>query len=171
MYTIMLMGFRDKLMNESQLIEWCKKQRRMGKRIVATNGCFDILHLGHVTYLEAAKAQGDLLVVGINSDESVRTIKGENRPINNELDRAYVVAALESVDAVYIFREPDALRFLSIVRPEIYVKGGDYNIDTINQPERRFVEQYGGKVVVVGGVQGKSTTAILQKLRGDKPVG
>ena len=159
------MGFREKLLNEQQLIEWLKNQRKTGKRIVATNGCFDILHLGHITYLEAAKAQGDLLVVGINSDQSVRAIKGKGRPINSELDRAYVVAALESVDAVCIFYENDALRFLSIVRPDIYVKGGDYNIDTINQPERHYVEQYGGKVMVIAGVPGKSTTTVLRQLK------
>jgi glycerol-3-phosphate cytidylyltransferase len=159
------MGFREKLLNEQKLIEWLKNQRKAGKRIVATNGCFDILHLGHITYLEAAKAQGDLLVVGINSDQSVRAIKGEGRPINSELDRAYVVAALESVDAVHIFYENDALKFLSIARPDVYVKGGDYNIDTINQPERHYVEQYGGKVMVIAGVAGKSTTAVLGQLK------
>ncbi|MGC8830111.1 MAG: D-glycero-beta-D-manno-heptose 1-phosphate adenylyltransferase [Verrucomicrobiia bacterium] len=159
------MGFRDKLLDESQLVEWCQKQREQNKVIVATNGCFDILHLGHVAYLEEAKKQGDVLIVGVNSDQSVRAIKGEGRPINNEIDRAYVLAALQSVDAVYIFYEPDALRFLSIVKPDVYVKGGDYNIETINQPERRFVEGYGGRVMVVGGVRGKSTTALLKRLK------
>ncbi|MGC8744886.1 MAG: D-glycero-beta-D-manno-heptose 1-phosphate adenylyltransferase [Verrucomicrobiia bacterium] len=159
------MGFRDKLFSEAELIEWRNKQREQKKTIVATNGCFDILHLGHVTYLEEAKKQGDVLVVGVNSDQSVRAIKGEGRPVNSEIDRALVLAALESVDAVYIFYEPDALRFLSIVKPDIYVKGGDYNINTINQPERRYVESYGGKVMVIGGVPGKSTTTILNRLK------
>jgi len=159
------MGFRDKLFSEAELIEWRKKQREQKKTIVATNGCFDILHLGHVTYLEEAKKQGDVLVVGVNSDQSVRAIKGEGRPVNSEIDRALVLAALESVDAVHIFYEPDALRFLSIVKPDIYVKGGDYNINTINQPERRYVESYGGKVMVIGGVPGKSTTIILNRLK------
>lgn len=158
------MGFREKILDEQQLMEWCTRQRAESKKIVATNGCFDILHIGHATYLEAAKAQGDVLVVGVNGDESVRAIKGPGRPINNEMDRAGLVAALDSVDAVYIFKETDAMRFLSIVRPDVYVKGGDYNIDTINQPERRLVEQYGGKVLVLAGVPGVSTTEILKKI-------
>lgn len=158
------MGFRDKVLNREQLEEWCRVQRAAGKKIAATNGCFDILHIGHITYLEAARKQADALVVGVNSDETVRKLKGEGRPINNELERAYVLAALEFVDAVYIFYEMDAINFLSIVKPDVYVKGGDYNIDTINQPERRFVEQMGGKVMVLGGVKGKSTTSIIKKI-------
>lgn len=158
------MGFRDKILDDQRLIEWCQQKRAEGKKIVATNGCFDILHIGHATYLEAAKAQGDVLIVGINSDDSVRAIKGPLRPINSEIDRASLVAALESVDAVYIFKETDALRFLSIVKPDVYVKGGDYNIDTINQPERRLVEQLGGKVLVLSGVPGVSTSKILKKI-------
>ena len=163
------MGFRDKLLDENQLVEWCRQKRAEGKKIVATNGCFDILHIGHATYLEAAKAQGDVLIVGVNGDDSVRAIKGPSRPINNEINRAFLVAALESVDAVYIFKETDALRFLSIVKPDIYVKGGDYNIDTINQPERRLVEQLGGKVLVLSGVPGVSTTEILKKMSSKAP--
>lgn len=129
-----------------------------------TNGCFDLLHRGHVTYLEAARDQGDALLVGVNSDASVRELKGPNRPINAESDRAAVLAALQSVDAVCIFADREALRFLEAVRPDIYAKGGDYTIDTINQEERRLVERLGGKVVVVGGVPGKSTSALIGKL-------
>ncbi|MCX7871666.1 MAG: adenylyltransferase/cytidyltransferase family protein [Verrucomicrobiae bacterium] len=163
------MAFLEKVMDEDTLIKWCQKCRAGGRKIVATNGCFDILHIGHATYLEAAKAQGDALVVGVNGDESVRAIKGAGRPINNERARAALVAALESVDAVFIFKETDAMRFLSIVKPDVYVKGGDYNIDTINQPERRLVEQFGGKVLVLAGVPGVSTTEILKKISPSPP--
>lgn len=138
-----------------------RKQRR---RLVATNGCFDILHLGHVTYLEAARKEGDALLVAVNSDASVSAIKGPNRPVNNEQDRAAVLSALASVDAVLVFYEPDAMRMLAEVKPDIYAKGGDYTIDTINQDERRLVESQGGKVVVLGGVPGKSTTGLLEKM-------
>ena len=129
-----------------------------------TNGVFDILHLGHVSYLEAARNQGEALLVAVNGDASVRQIKGPDRPINSEADRAAVLAALSSVDAVCIFNEPNVLRLLELIEPDIYAKGGDYTIDTINQEERRLVEQMGGKVVVLSGVPGKSTSALLDKL-------
>ena len=129
-----------------------------------TNGVFDILHLGHVSYLEAARNQGEALLVAVNGDASVRQIKGPDRPINSEADRAAVLAALSSVDAVCIFRESNVLRLLELIEPDIYAKGGDYTIDTINQEERRLVEQMGGKVVVLSGVPGKSTSALLDKL-------
>ena len=160
------MNFRDKILSWEALPAWRQQLRDQNKRLVATNGCFDILHLGHVAYLEAARNTGDALLVAVNGDASVRGIKGPGRPINSQADRAAVLAALASVDAVCIFEEPTALRLLSLVRPDIYAKGGDYTIDTINQEERRLIEQMGGKVVVVGGVPGKSTTAILEKMSG-----
>jgi rfaE bifunctional protein nucleotidyltransferase chain/domain len=131
---------------------------------VVTNGCFDLLHRGHVTYLEAARAEGDALLVGVNADASVSELKGPQRPVNCESDRAAVLAALESVDGVCIFTDRTALRFLTTVQPDIYAKGGDYTIDTINQEERRLVEQLGGKVVVLPIVPGRSTTALLEKI-------
>ena len=133
---------------------------------MVTNGCFDLLHVGHVTYLEAARDLGDALLVGLNGDASVRALKGEGRPVNGEGDRAAVVAALEAVSGVCVFQEMTAMRFLSVALPDIYVKGGDYTIDTINQEERRFVEGLGGRVVVLGGVPGKSTSALVAKLGG-----
>ena len=136
----------------------------MGKRLVVTNGCFDLLHLGHVTYLEQARNQGDALLVGLNSDASVREIKGAERPLNSEEDRAAVLAALESVDGVCIFSEPSAARFLGAAQPDIYVKGGDYTVETLNAEERRIVEAGGGKVMVLPAVPGKSTTALLRRL-------
>jgi D-glycero-beta-D-manno-heptose 1-phosphate adenylyltransferase len=154
----------DKILSPTTLSGWRDKLRQGGKRLVITNGCFDLLHAGHVTYLEAARNEGDALLVGVNSDESVRALKGPGRPINSETDRALVIAALQSVDGVFIFREQNAVEFLKTVEPEIYVKGGDYTLDTINQEERRFVENSGGKIVLLGHVPGKSTTALLEKM-------
>jgi len=154
----------DKIISWEQLPAWRAALRAQGRRLVVTNGCFDLLHRGHVTYLEAARSQGDALLVGVNDDASVRQLKGPHRPVNGEADRAAVLAALQSVDAVCVFTERNALRFLATVEPDVYVKGGDYTIDTINQEERRLVEQLGGKIVVLPGVPGKSTTAVLEKI-------
>ena len=158
------MNFREKIIPYEQLAVWRATMRASGKKLVVTNGCFDVLHLGHVTYLEAARNQGDALVVGVNSDATVRQLKGAGRPINNENDRAAVLAALQSVDAVCVFTEFDATRFLTLAKTDVYVKGGDYTIDTINQKERHLVETLGGKVVVLAGVPGKSTTGTLEKI-------
>ena len=154
----------DKIIAGEQLSAWRKRLRAQGKRLVVTNGCFDLLHRGHVAYLEAARALGDVLLVGVNSDASVRELKGPERPVNSEADRAAVLAALQSVDAVCVFADRTALRFLSNVQPDIYAKGGDYTIDTINQEERHLIEQLGGKVAIVPGVPGQSTSALLEKI-------
>lgn len=154
----------DKILSVEALAKWREGLRRKNQRLVVTNGCFDLLHAGHVTYLEAARNQGDVLLVGVNSDAAVRELKGPDRPVNSENDRALVVAALQCVDAVFIFRERDAVKFLQAVQPEIYVKGGDYTIDTINQDERRLIESSGGSIVLLAHVPGQSTTALLQKL-------
>lgn len=131
---------------------------------MVTNGCFDLLHLGHVTYLETARVQGDLLLIGVNGDAAVRQLKGSDRPINSEVDRALVLAALQSVDAVCVFAESTATRFLATAQPDIYVKGGDYTIDTLNKDERRTVEQAGGRIVIIPFVPDRSTTAVLKKI-------
>jgi len=167
----MIMKLREKTVAWDDLEQWAQAQKTAGKRVVVTNGCFDILHLGHVNYLEEAAGLGDMLLVGVNSDRSVREIKGEGRPINPEMDRALVLAGLASVGAVCVFDEVDAQNLLSRVRPDIYVKGGDYNLETINQPERRLVESHGGKVVVLGGVPGKSTTSVLERMKGKEGPG
>jgi rfaE bifunctional protein nucleotidyltransferase chain/domain len=158
------MRFREKIIPWERLPEWRERLRAEGKRLVVTNGCFDLLHLGHVTYLENARNLGDMLLIGLNSDDAVRGLKGPTRPINAEQDRAAVLAALESVSAVCIFREVTATRFLQHARPDIYVKGGDYTLDTINQEERRTVEGGGGKIEIISFVPGKSTTALLKKI-------
>jgi D-glycero-beta-D-manno-heptose 1-phosphate adenylyltransferase len=157
----------EKILRGDNLRSWRDALRAAGKRLVVTNGCFDILHAGHVTYLEAAREQGDALLVGVNSDAAVRAIKGPSRPVNSEEDRALVLAALQSVDGVYIFPERDAVEFLRTVAPDVYVKGGDYTIDTINQDERRLIESGGGRVVLLAHVPGRSTTNVLRRLKAD----
>lgn len=134
--------------------------------MVVTNGGFDLLHVGHVAYLEQARQLGDVLLVGLNSDASVRALKGPERPINPEVDRATVLAALESVSAVCIFTDPRATRFLELAQPDIYVKGGDYTLETLDPDERRVVEQVGGEIVFIPFVPGKSTTALVRKISG-----
>jgi rfaE bifunctional protein nucleotidyltransferase chain/domain len=148
------------------LAEWRAAVRKSGKKLVVTNGCFDLLHLGHVTYLESGRNLGDALMVGLNGDDSVRQLKGEGRPVNCETDRAAVLAALESVNGVCIFSERAATRFLSAAQPDIYLKGGDYTLETLNQEERHTVEKSGGKIVIIPFVPGKSTTELLKKISG-----
>jgi D-glycero-beta-D-manno-heptose 1-phosphate adenylyltransferase len=157
-------NFREKLISWAALPAWRAGVRARGKRLVVTNGCFDLLHLGHVTYLEAARNLGDMLLIGVSGDDSVRQLKGANRPLNDEQDRAAVLAALESVSGVCIFAEKRATRFLALAQPDIYVKGGDYTLETLDQEERRTVEQAGGKIVLIPFVPGKSTTALLEKI-------
>jgi D-glycero-beta-D-manno-heptose 1-phosphate adenylyltransferase len=159
-----LVNFREKIVSWEKLPEWRAAMRARKKKLVVTNGCFDLLHLGHVTYLESARNLGDALLVGMNSDAAVRELKGPSRPVNSENDRAAVLAALESLDGVCLFTEATATRFLSIVQPDIYVKGGDYTLETLNQDERKAVEKAGGKIVIIPFVPGKSTTGILQKI-------
>ena len=160
------MNFREKIVSWDNLPEWRSNLRKSGKQLVVTNGCFDLLHLGHVTYLESGRNLGGALLVGLNGDQSVRQLKGEGRPVNSETDRAAVLAALESVDGVCIFSERTATRFLAAAQPDIYLKGGDYTLDTLNQEERRTVEKAGGKVVIIPFVPGKSTTELLKKISG-----
>ncbi|MBA4147510.1 MAG: adenylyltransferase/cytidyltransferase family protein [Verrucomicrobia bacterium] len=160
------MKFRDKVLSSENLTRWREELRGSGRKLVVTNGVFDILHVGHATYLEAARNLGDALLVGITCDHGVRELKGPTRPLNIENDRAAVLAALESVSAVYIFPETTAFNFLQQVQPDIYVKGGDYTIDTINQDERHLIEQMGGRIEILPGVAGKSTTGLVDKIAG-----
>ena len=145
---------------------FCQVLRDGGQKVVFTNGCFDILHAGHVRYLNKARSFGDCLVLGLNTDSSVIRIKGPSRPINSQLDRAEVVGALKSVDYVVFFDEPTAEELVRQVRPDVYVKGGDYTIETL--PEGQIVLGYGGKVELVQLVEGRSTTNVIAKIKGDK---
>ena len=142
--------------------EFLAPLRAQGKRLVTTNGCFDIIHSGHVRYLAEAAGLGDLLVVGVNADETVARLKGPGRPVRREDDRALVVAALGMVDAAFIFREDDPRTFLEALRPDVHVKGGDYTADII---ERATVERCGGRVAIVSYVNGYSTTSFVKKIR------
>jgi D-glycero-beta-D-manno-heptose 1-phosphate adenylyltransferase len=157
-------NFRDKIIAWDNLPSWRKQFRASGKKLVVTNGCFDILHLGHVTYLEDARNRGDALLIGVNSDAAVRGLKGAGRPVNSETDRAAILAALESVDGVCIFTDVRATKFLIAAEPDIYVKGGDYTLETLDQTERRAAESAGGKIILVPFVPGKSTTGLLEKI-------
>lgn len=148
-----------------KLASWRQEQKKAGRKVVATNGCFDLLHVGHVRFLQEAKGAGDVLVVGVNGDGSVRELKGQGRPLNAEAERAEVIAALGCVDAVVIFPEKRATRFLETVRPEVYVKGGDYQPDQLDRDERAAVEAGGGVVQVLRLTPGRSTTAVLEKIK------
>lgn len=144
----------------NQLAEILQGARNEGKVVVTTNGCFDVLHVGHLRYLQAARTLGDLLVVGVNSDPSVRALKGENRPLVSAAERAEMLAGLACVDYVTIFSELNPIALLSQLKPNIHVKGGDYTIDQL--PERKVVEANEGKIVLGLNVPGKSTTDIIQ---------
>ena len=154
----------EKLVTESQLKAILQKVKAEGKRVVWTNGCFDIMHVGHILYLEKARSLGDLLVVGLNSDASVRQSKGPARPIVTESQRAKLLTALSCVDYVIIFDDKTPLKLLDTFKPDVYAKGGDYTIDTINQDERRLVESYGGEIALLPGLEGASTTNLIEKI-------
>ena len=154
----------NKIMDMENLAAQAAQLREAGQRLVFTNGCFDLIHVGHVRYLAAARALGDVLVVGINGDASVGTLKGPNRPINNERDRAEVLAALESVDLVTIFPDVRATRLLAMVRPAVYVKGGDYTPDTLNEEERAVLDEVGAEIRIIPFEPGYSTSRIIQRL-------
>jgi D-glycero-beta-D-manno-heptose 1-phosphate adenylyltransferase len=138
--------------------------RAQGRRVALANGCFDLLHVGHVRYLQGAREQADVLVVGLNADASVRRLKGEGRPLMPAADRALLVAALRSVDHVVVFEEDDVRALLLALRPDVHCKGTDYTPDTV--PERDVVRSYGGRVAIVGDPKDHDTTALLERIRG-----
>lgn len=152
----------NKILPSDELARKLSAHRKDGKRIVFTNGCFDLLHVGHVRYLQAAKKLGNLLVVAINSDRSVRALKGESRPIQAEQDRLEILAALECVDYVTLFEEETPQRIIELLQPDILVKGGDWPREKI--VGREEVESRGGKVVTIPYVVGASTTGLIQKI-------
>jgi D-glycero-beta-D-manno-heptose 1-phosphate adenylyltransferase len=135
------------------------------QRLVFTNGCFDILHVGHIRYLTAAKKLGDILVVGLNSDDSVRQLKGPDRPINSEADRAEILAALSAVDHVVIFQEPRVSRLVTLLKPDLYVKGGDYSIDSLDRGEVDALRSVGAEIKIVPLVPGRSTTRLINAIQ------
>lgn len=153
-----------KLVSRGQIGEIVDKNKAVGKNLVFTNGCFDIIHAGHVRYLSEAKKLGDCLIVGLNSDRSVKELKGPTRPLNHQEDRAEVVAALAAVDYVIIFDERTAESLINEVKPDIYVKGGDYCIEDI--PEAKIVASNGGKTILIPEVPGRSSTNMIKKITG-----
>lgn len=145
-----------------QIVEAVKKIKQKNKKIVFTNGCFDILHAGHVNYLSKAKSLGDVLVVGLNSDRSVKKLKGKSRPIIAQKNRAILLAALEAVDFVVVFNDPTPLKLIKLVKPDVLVKGGDWKKQNIVGYD--FVESYGGKVKSLAYIKGLSTRNIISKI-------
>lgn len=153
---------KDKIKDLNALKELVLKHKQEGKKIVFTNGCYDILHIGHIHCFQESKKLGDILIVAVNSDRSVRVLKGPSRPIVPEEERAELIAAMESVDYVTIFDQEDPLEIISAVKPDILVKGGDWSIETI--VGRELVESYGGTVMTLPMVPGISTSEIIEKI-------
>jgi len=153
-----------KILGLEELLKRSKQLRAAGKKLVATNGCFDLLHVGHVRYLQAARALGDLLAVGLNGDRSVRELKGKGRPVTGERDRAEVLAALQCVDLVTIFPEMRATQFIGASHPAIYVKGGDYSSETLNEEERALLKEIGTEIRFIPFEAGYSTSRLLEQL-------
>ena len=150
------------IVSQDEIVKIVRDGQKSGKSYVATNGCFDILHVGHVRYLSKTKSLADFSIVMLNSDKSVKLIKGDSRPINNEQDRAEILSALSSVDYVVLFEERSPAGLLEKIKPDIYTKGADYTLETL--PEREIVERNNIKVEFIDFVQGKSTTNIIEKI-------
>jgi rfaE bifunctional protein nucleotidyltransferase chain/domain len=154
-----------KILSLSDVRRRADQIRQAGQKLVLTNGCFDLLHLGHVRYLQEARRLGDFLVVAINGDQSVRALKGEGRPLNGEDDRAEVLAALECVDYITIFAEPRVTAVIEALQPTIYVKGGDYTPETLDADEVGALKKVGAEIHTLALVPGKSTSAIIARMK------
>lgn len=157
---------KTKIVDPDRAASVAEEMRQAGQRLVFTNGCFDLLHVGHTRYLQSARALGDALLVAINGDASVRALKGDGRPLNGENERAELVAALGSVDYVVVFPEVRATALLEKVRPAIYVKGGDYTAATLDADERAALERIGAEIRILPFEGGFSTSSLIEKLRG-----
>lgn len=157
-------GYAGKMRTLEELVALTRDLRRQGKRVVFTNGCFDLLHRGHVRYLDQAKRLGDVLIVAINSDASVRTLKGPGRPVMSQEERAEMVAALGAVDFVLIFKERDPEKVILALEPDLLVKGGDWPVDQV--VGRQIVERRGGRVTTLPYVEGASSSELLRRIRG-----
>jgi D-glycero-beta-D-manno-heptose 1-phosphate adenylyltransferase len=156
-----------RVVTDDQLVSLVADDRRAGRTVAFANGCFDILHVGHVRYLQGASREADRLIVAVNDDESERGLKGPNRPIMAEAARAELVAALAGVDYVVLFGERTVERLLLLVRPDVHCKGTDYTIDTV--PERHVVRAYGGRVAIVGDPKDHSTRDLIARVAGERP--
>jgi rfaE bifunctional protein nucleotidyltransferase chain/domain len=151
-----------KIKNLEEILSIVSHLKENGRKIVFTNGCFDLLHIGHLRTLQKAKSLGDILIVGVNSDDSVKQIKGRSRPITPENERAEIIAALECVDYVVIFSERDPIKLIKAIKPDVHVKGGDYDMNKL--PEAKIVRSYGGKVVLSEKISNHSTTEIIRRI-------
>jgi len=151
------------ILTETELLRVATDERRQGKTIAFANGVFDVLHVGHVRYLQDASRQADALIVGVNGDESVRAIKGEGRPVTNEHERAELVAAIRGVSYVTIFHDSSPARLIAVLKPDVHCKGTDYTAETV--PEREVVLAYGGRIAICGDPKEHSTTDLLRRLR------
>jgi len=151
------------ILSEDELLHTIGHERAGGKTIAFANGCFDVLHVGHVRYLQGAAQEADVLIVGVNGDESVRTLKGEGRPVMDERERAELIAAIRGVSYVIVFHETSPARLLSLLRPDVHCKGTDYTAESV--PEAEVVKAYGGRVAIVGDPKDHSTSELLKKLK------
>ncbi len=154
------------VLDRNRLVARVAIERRKGKKIVLANGCFDLFHAGHIRYLAGAKDLGEYLVVGINSDEQVKKLKGENRPLTNESERAEIISALKFVDVVTIFEEPTVEQLIRAIRPDFHAKGTDYTVETV--PEREIVRECGGQTAIVGDPKNHSSTELIQLIVNEK---
>jgi len=157
---------REKIATLAEAQARVVEARRAGRTIALANGCFDVLHVGHVRYLRGAREQADVLVVGVNADASVQKLKGPGRPVLGEQDRALLVAAVRAVDHVVVFAEDDVTRLLIALRPDVHCKGTDYTPETV--PEREVVRSYGGRVAIVGDPKDHDTRSLLRRIRGEQ---
>lgn len=155
----------DKIMSLADALDWREELRRQGIRLAVTNGCFDLLHRGHVEYLDSARRAADALLVLVNSDNSVRALKGPSRPVNDEFSRAFVLSGLAAVDATVIFDAERCTAELSALQPDVYVKGGDYTVETLNPEERQVLQDAGAEIIFIPFVNGFSTTNTIEKMR------
>ena len=155
------------VVNDADLVQAVARERAEGRTIAFANGCFDLLHVGHVRYLQGAAAEADRLVVAVNSDISVRALKGANRPVLPEHDRAELVAALRGVSYVVVFDDATVERLLRLIRPDVHCKGTDYTVDSV--PERAVVQSYGGRTAIVGDPKDHHTRELIAKIAGSQP--
>jgi rfaE bifunctional protein nucleotidyltransferase chain/domain len=151
-----------KVYSLARLTEIIQGHKKRGERIVLTNGCFDLIHVGHIRYLKEAKDEGDILIVALNSDSSVRKLKGKGRPLLNQEERAEIIASFSFVDYITLFEEPNVVKILLALEPDIHAKGSDYTKETV--PEKDTVKEYGGKIAITGGPKVRSTSRLLEKI-------
>ena len=151
-----------KLYSLSELTQIIQRHKKKGKRIVLANGCFDLIHAGHIRYLRESKARGDILVVALNSDASISKLKGKGRPILNQRERAEIISSFSFVDYLTFFKEQNVAKVLLALKPDIHAKGSDYTVETV--PERETVKEYGGKIAITGGPKIKSTSQLIKEI-------